>query len=190
MKIEDVALGTRVALVEKKNIKCGKVITLNSVANKGSILIIEWDSGALTKMDVSKLVAEADVMDQIRETKAKEAVKKAEAAAKKAAKQARIDSFEKEFKEVFDKINPEIQSKLEQAAQLISEATSLSEKHGIPFRLEHGIPFQMSYIPDSLEKFFPALKEDENWDLHEKMCKITGSYDCGEYSGWQSSQTC
>jgi len=190
MKLEDVSLGTRVALVVNKNIKCGKVIAINSVVSNVSILIIEWDGGDLAKMNVSLLVAEADVMDQIREKKAKEAIKKAELVAEKAASQALINSFEKDFKEVFDKINPEIQSKLEQAHQLISEATSLSEEHGIPFKPKHGIPFQMSYVPESLEERFPALEKDKDWVLHDKMWNLTGAYNSGGYSGWQSSQNC
>jgi len=190
MKLEDVSLGTRVALVVNKNIKCGKVIAINSVVSNVSILIIEWDGGDLAKMNVSLLVAEADVMDQIREKKAKEAIKKAELVAEKAASQALINSFEKDFKEVFDKINPEIQSKLEQAAQLIGEATSLSEEHGIPFKPKHGIPFQMSYVPESLEERFPALEKDKDWVLHDKMWNLTGAYNSGGYSGWQSSQNC
>src|SRR5574338_1369346 len=43
-------------------------------------------------------------------------------------------TLENEFQKVFEEVNPLIQSNLKEAARLINEAVSLSEKSGVPFR--------------------------------------------------------
>lgn len=93
------------------------------------------------------------------------------------------DKLEKEFTEVFEKVHPQIQEKLAQAAKLIDEACALAEEHGVPFRPKVAAPFRMSYIPDSLQEKFPDFDQDI-WS------QITGAYGGGDYTGWQQSQVC
>jgi hypothetical protein len=99
------------------------------------------------------------------------------------------ESYEKEwklFEETFNTIHPQIQAKLAEAAKALREATTLAEKHGIPFRPQVGTPFRMSYIPDSFEEKFPEVSKDGDYAWSD----LTNAHSGGDYAGWQQSQTC
>lgn len=98
------------------------------------------------------------------------------------------ESYEKEwklFEETFSSVHEEIQEKIAAAAKLLSEATSLAEKHGVPFRPKKGTPFRMSYIPDTFHRKFPEVSEN-----YDDWCDLTNAHGGGDYTGWQMSQTC
>lgn len=95
-----------------------------------------------------------------------------------------IAVLEKEYEDLCKKVSPQIQEKLAAAAKLISEATKLSEEHGIPFRPAVDIMWcNPSYIPSSLAEKHPDLEEDFISD-------VAGAWGGGDYPGWQQSQTC
>lgn len=96
----------------------------------------------------------------------------------------KLSQLETEFRATFEKVHPEIQAKLEEAARLINEACALAEEHGVPFRPKKRLVFiAPSYIPRSFAQKFPELYEE--YDL---WADITGAH--GSDEGWQYSQTC
>jgi hypothetical protein len=98
------------------------------------------------------------------------------------------ESYEKEwklFEETFNSVHDQIQKKVAEAAKLLREATSLSEKLGVPFRPRVGTPFRMSYIPDSFESKFPEVSNN-----YDDWTELTNAHGGSDYTGWQSSQTC
>lgn len=102
------------------------------------------------------------------------------------------DQLEREFTETFNKVNPEIQDKLDKAEILIKEAVALSEAHGVPFRPQKSIlGFKMSYIPHSFQEKFPSPNEDNYYDdWWDFWTSLTDAHGGGEYDGWQTSQVC
>lgn len=92
-------------------------------------------------------------------------------------------SLEGTFRQTVAKYTPEIQAKLNAAAELIKEAENIANEHSVPFRPESTIAgFKMSYIPKSFNEAFGNLDED----LVYELTHASGN----DYSGWQTSQTC
>lgn len=94
-------------------------------------------------------------------------------------------NLEKKFRETFDKVNPEIQLKVKEAAKLLGEAEQLSEKHGIPFKSRGLLNGSCNgYFPASFNSIYGDLL-NENPDVVDD---ITGVYRYEENGdGWQSS---
>lgn len=93
-------------------------------------------------------------------------------------------TLEERFQKLFEKVHPQIQAKLTDAATLINQAVELAEEHGIPFCPDENIMWcAPSYIPNSFKKKFPGL-DPEFW------CDLTSAGGDERYGGWQQSQTC
>lgn len=91
-------------------------------------------------------------------------------------------ALEAEFQQVFEQVHPLIQANLAEAARLINEAVSLSEKSGVPFCPKEKLTWiKPSYIPKSFREKFPNVEKDF-------VEQVTDSY--GWHDGWQYSQTC
>lgn len=95
------------------------------------------------------------------------------------------------FKKVCEEVNPQIQNKLKAASALIKEAIALAEEHGIPFRPVERIMFcTPSYFPNSFKNKWSLIADnDDDDDNYDALYTLTGASG-GQYSGWQSSQTC
>lgn len=91
--------------------------------------------------------------------------------------------LEAKFRQTVDKYNPEIQTKLAAAVELIEQAENIANEHGIPFRPNMSITgFSMSYIPENFNALFGSLDSDLVYDA----TNASGQ----DYAGWQTSQTC
>lgn len=94
------------------------------------------------------------------------------------------ESLEEEFTGLVKEHKSEIEDKIKEARQALSEAVKLSEKYGIPFH--SGISFlSQGYTPSSFEDKFGELDTDVVSDL-------TDVYPGGEYggTGWEHSAVC
>lgn len=183
MKEIDCTIDTPVALANKNSVQRGKIVGPTSKnPKKDTVVLVEWGGGKIEKIPIATLLSKAQGDEVAAELKAKAEVARAEAERKRLA----AEQLENDFKEVFNKIHPEIQDKITQAAKLIGEAEELSEKYGIPFQPDVGIPFRMSYIPSTLQKKWAKLCIDDGLEF---IYDHTGAYG-GEYDGWQSSQVC
>jgi hypothetical protein len=175
MKENDCTIDTSVAFPGKEvPFRRGKVVGLTA---NSKVVLVEWAGGTIAKVDVASLISEKEARAKEAELKAEERLLQEESA-----------KLEREFEEVFNKVHPEIQEKIAQAAALIKEATEISEKHGIPFRPKKGTPYQMSYLPRSFKKKWGQLiSGDEGYEF---VVDLTDAYGDTTYGGWQSSQVC
>ena len=92
--------------------------------------------------------------------------------------------LEQEFKTLTETVGKEIESKIQQARQLIIEAVDLAEKHGIPFYAyvsELGSP----YIPETFENKYGVLDKE----LVEELTGVS-SDDLENSPGWRFSSVC
>lgn len=99
---------------------------------------------------------------------------------------AHIQGLEKSFREAYDLVHLDIQTKVAEAAKLLKEAEELSNNSGVPFRPQKSIGgFAVSYMPASFKEKFG---DDEI--IQDLAADLTGAYGGREYEGWQQSQTC
>lgn len=94
------------------------------------------------------------------------------------------DKMEKEFEKIAKKALEEINIKLNEACEKLSEAIDISEKYGIPFN--SGISFLTnSYVPTTIKAMHPNVSDDF-------LSETTGIYDDYAFdgTGWYHSDVC
>lgn len=90
--------------------------------------------------------------------------------------------LEKEFKALVKSVGNEINAKVKQAEQLLTEACNLADKHGIPF--DSGIShLGQVYVPESFKTRFGTLDKED-------AAELLGVYedDLDHSRGWRHSQ--
>jgi hypothetical protein len=92
------------------------------------------------------------------------------------------NQLEKEFKVLAESIGKEIDDKVAEAAKLLNEAVSLSDRFGIPFRSPIS-QIDQAYVPTSFKVRFNTLDK-------EMVCKMLEMYkdELNYARGWRHSQ--
>ncbi len=93
-----------------------------------------------------------------------------------------LAGLEKAFRDAFNLVHEDIQLKLDAAHQLIKEAESLSNEHGVPFSPRAELfPCEATYVPNTFTKKFGNTPE-----VYAVMNELTGVNDAGS-TGWDGA---
>lgn len=114
-----------------------------------------------------------------------------------------MTKLEKEFKDEFEKIHPQIEEHIKAAHFHLMEARKISDQHGIPFNLNdrddviRGFlsgyeDWRTVYVPHTFKKYY--AKHIKNfWELTEKGWNLNDKnkyLDDYKYDYWVPSQEC
>lgn len=105
MKAEDCIVNKRVGMFNYGAAHKGNVLIAPKQVGDKLIAVIEWDSGTLQKVDISKLLSEDEII----------------------AEETRIKAERKKLEEEFALVQAKVKEKADAAAALILEAQALAE---------------------------------------------------------------
>lgn len=90
--------------------------------------------------------------------------------------------MERDFRKAHWATEDRIQEKLDQAAELIREATRISEETGVAFR---------AYVSPVSNAYFPRSKEEKFSELNDSfISEVTEAYNEYDSTGWRHSAVC
>lgn len=95
--------------------------------------------------------------------------------------------LEKEFKELVNKVTPQINAELALAKEAIGRAVALSEQHGVPFQSDIYEWEWNTYFPESFDSIFEQINNlDEDFEIAPILDFSIDIYLNDPFSGWES----